>query len=658
MAYTPVFSQGVKFIKIARVDDQGKDNTLSLQELNSVRIDYSDVGIVEYPITSISKYDTYFLFGVAPTDITSSTDNEILNYRSSASYIRQFNSGSSYVLSNFIPYGTESYNDLGYFDMSTGKYTLGNQPNIPITITVSASVTASADATNILYINSNINNVVASRSILYEPSSGFSQSIMIASYTAVPELNEYFQLSFSPGSTSQFTGSFYITQSINPIVSSSDLVVLQPYIDENFAISDYNVLAGDALESRVNPFYMDVDYNDSAITASNQQAILSGSATRATVQESNYTDNGWVNARYYGTKVSSINYNNYTSPTDYTTSSTSIFGYDEYWPGDQAYGKQASIDVYRNYFAKFINITSSTPEIIGGSKIYITELIDINGNIFPLGQDEYTLTVAYNFTTGTDLSIYNIINTSASLFSSASVIDGGAYYQTILSSTGSSITASLPTFATFIKNPLNNNLVNIDGTNAYYSSFTASAPNVLSAVNSNNPTVLKNWLYGFLTSSFQGEPLYKINIYGDYASVYNKNTNSNVNGGVSGSFNTISDNDIITPIQSNDYIRIGTTGSDFNTSTPITSSQTFQITNAYINPSADGLYTGSLTLNGTIINLPNPLSQAYIIYRRVSSDSYITINKEINSNSSGLIIPANFNPNYDPIAIARRVGII
>ncbi len=60
MAYTPVFSQGVKFIKIARVDDQGNDNTLSLQELNSIRIDYSNTDIVEYPITSISKYDDYF----------------------------------------------------------------------------------------------------------------------------------------------------------------------------------------------------------------------------------------------------------------------------------------------------------------------------------------------------------------------------------------------------------------------------------------------------------------------------------------------------------------------------------------------------------------------------------------------------------------------
>jgi hypothetical protein len=93
MAYTPFFSQGVKFIKIARIDDQGNDNTLSLQELNSIRIDYSDTNIIEYPITSISKYDDYFLFGVATTNITSSTDNQVLNYRFSASYSRNFASG-------------------------------------------------------------------------------------------------------------------------------------------------------------------------------------------------------------------------------------------------------------------------------------------------------------------------------------------------------------------------------------------------------------------------------------------------------------------------------------------------------------------------------------------------------------------------------------
>jgi hypothetical protein len=96
------------------------------------------------------------------------------------------------------------------------------------------------------------------------------------------------------------------------------------------------------------------------------------------------------------------------------------------------------VDIYRNYFAKFINITSSFPTIPGASNIYITELIDINGNRLSLNQNQYALDVAYNFTKDTGVNIYYFTNiTGSALISSASVIDGGAYYQTILFSTGS-----------------------------------------------------------------------------------------------------------------------------------------------------------------------------------------------------------------------------
>jgi hypothetical protein len=654
MAYTPVFSQGVKFIKIARIDEQGNDNTLSLQELDSVRIKYNDVGVVEYPITSIAKYDDYFLFGVAATNITSSADNQILNYRFSASYSNYFLSGSSYNLDNYGDYGSEAYDNLNYFDLNTGRYTLGNQPNVPIRIVISASVTSSSDeVTTILYINSNLNGVVASDTHYFP--SGNPRTIMSVSYTVTPQINEYFYLSISPGANTNFTGSFFVTQSTTPQTGSSDLVVLQPFIDADFATSDYNVLGGNAVEARINPFYMDIDYSTNALQAVNIEQILSGSATRATVQQSNYTYASHINGRYNGSKTNSINYNTYTPPTDYTTSSTSIFGYNEPWPGDESYGKQASIDIYTNYFAKFINITSSSPELPGTSKIFITELVDINGNRLALGQDTYTLDVAYNFYKGNNVGIYNITEFSASLATSSSIIDGGAYYQTILYSTGSTSVGVFPTFATFVKS--GTGYTNIDGTNNFHSAFTASSPNIISAINSDDPTVLKNWLYGFLTSSFQGNPLSRISILGVYAGIYNTNTNNIINGFPTEE-NYINYSELITPIQANDYIRIGVTGSSFLTSNPPTSSQTLQITNVYIDPSSDGLVTGSLTLNGNITNLPSPLGQAYIIYRRIPSDSYVIIDKEINSNSTGLIIPANFNPAYDPIKIARDAGVI
>ena len=444
------------------------------------------------------------------------------------------------------------------------------------------------------------------------------------------------------------------------------LVVFSPVDNTAFINSNYDVLVNNAGAARFNDEFFDVDFSTNAITAVNRVNVISasrgtGSATPSTTPASNYTTARIANPRYNGSKTNSINYNIYTPPTTFTDSSTSIFGYSEYWPGDQAFGKQTSIDVYSNYFAKFINITSSSPELPGTSKIYITELIDTKGNIYVLGQNQFTLDVAYNFYTGTTVGIYNIIGFSASFAASSSVIDGGAYYQTILYSTGSTGASgsSIPTFATYVTGQ-SGGKTNIDGLNEYYSSFTSSAPNVLSSVNSNNPTVLKNWLYGFLTSSFSDTPLSQVSVLGEFAGIYNTNTNTVINGSNPSTFSRtfVNFSDIITPIQTNDYIRIGTTSSLFFTNNPVTSSQTFQITNAYIDPSGDGLDTGSLTLNGNISNLPSSLGQAYIIYRRVPSDSYIIIDKEINSNSTGLIIPFNFNPAYDPIKIARDIKII
>jgi hypothetical protein len=365
MAYTPVFSQGVKFIKIARIDDQGKDNTLSLQELNSIRIDYSDTGIIEYPVTSISKYNTYFLFGIAPTNATSSADNQVLNYRFSASYTRDFAVGTTYILNNYIPYGSEAYNNLGYFDMSNGRYTLGNQPNIPIIIKVSASVTSSADeVTSVLRIVSNLNGIVASQSYFFP--TGNPRTIMTSSFTTVPITGEYFYLTFSPGADAQFTGSYFATQSVPPTASVSDLVVLQPYIDENFYVSEYNVLAGNAVIPRYSELYMDVDYSTNIVQAVNQVQIISGSATRAAVQDSNYTTFANTSPRYIGKELSSAAINVWTE-------------------GDISYGKVPNVSNPEVNFVSFKSLNGTSPQW-GNNNVDLTQvnieyIIDSNNNL-------------------------------------------------------------------------------------------------------------------------------------------------------------------------------------------------------------------------------------------------------------------------------------
>ena len=675
MPYTPYYSQGVKFIKIARIDDQGKDNTLSLQEINSIRIDYSDTGIIEYPITSISKYDTYFLFGVATTNITSSTDNQVLNYRFSASYTRDFGiTSGDEALTNYGTYGTEAWDDLNYFNTSSGRYTLSNLTNIPITIVYSASVTSSDGIPTSVKLISNIQGTVATNSTA-------TQALLIGSYTTTAIYGEYFYLAINSTVTSKFTGSFYVTQSVPPTASISDLVVLQPYIDEDFYVSEYNVLAGNAVIPRYSALYMDVDYTTNTIQATNSASIISGSATRAAVQDSNYTNTGWINARYNGTKVSSIDYNTYTPATEYTgskgyysfttqqvtfISDTSIFGYTGSWPGDQSYGKQTSIDIYSNYFAKFINITSSSPEILGGSNVYITELIDINGNRLSLSENKYLLDVAYNFFKGTEVNIYNFSAvTGSGLVASATVFDAGAYYQTILSFRGNfGPYPSNPTFIPYIwyngslEYPL---LGGFTPTSQTTLGFALSSSNTLVTFNSDDS--YSNWLSPFLQSYYvpasgliTKAPFARVDV-AQSASIYNKNTNTIITGS-STATGSVLWQDLISPIKANDYIRLSTSASYSSLFNP-SSSTTYQIIDTYTPVSSGGYYySGSLILNGTISNLGSIYSQSYIIYRRIPSENYVVIDKTITLDNEGLLIPANFNPDYDPITIARRAGVI
>ena len=109
------------------------------------------------------------------------------------------------------------------------------------------------------------------------------------SYTTVPT---YLPLDFQTG-----------------VCSSVVLVPLKDGID--FTYSNYNATLGNSVELRRYNGVYEVDYRN-AVTGSakpsNLQAILSGSATLAEVQESNYTTVGIANSHYNGAKTSINDY--------------------------------------------------------------------------------------------------------------------------------------------------------------------------------------------------------------------------------------------------------------------------------------------------------------------------------------------------------------
>ena len=87
-------------------------------------------------------------------------------------------------------------------------------------------------------------------------------------------------------------------------LTATNITIFESYIEP-----DCLVIQNDAQVNRPSSKYMDVDFTTNAITAVNEQAILSGSATRATVPDSNYTTARIINPRYNGSRSTSAGFN-------------------------------------------------------------------------------------------------------------------------------------------------------------------------------------------------------------------------------------------------------------------------------------------------------------------------------------------------------------
>ena len=64
------------------------------------------------------------------------------------------------------------------------------------------------------------------------------------------------------------------------------------------------------------------------------------------------------------------------------------------------------------------------------------------------------------------------------------------------------------------------------------------------------------------------------------------------------------------------------------------------------------LYTSSTSINS------NPLAQNWRMMRRVPKDNFVLVKNMPAYTDSGLLIPQNFNPLYDPYTLARKAGVI
>lgn len=307
IGFGQVYNDGVKYIKINRYDSGGLDRSDYLSQLQSITLTYPDRSAIEYPITTVQEQANYYVYGILPGYNTSSA-GDINNYALNAVKNGKFSitSNTTTVIATY----SSAVNPNSWFTSSTGIYYWYQTPNPQLLVEYTASAvnmstgTALDDSFQLIDAN---NNIVASWGFQADTTSrDYSGSVIIT-----PIENEQYRFAIfhqsDIGSTDLDINTsfrFKITQ-ITPLFNgSSSLTIFNPDA-LNFDYNDYNPLLGNAETPQYSTTFMDVDYSQNPLTPINFGLILSGTADRAFVQDSNYSSKAWSNLRYNGSRTNS-----------------------------------------------------------------------------------------------------------------------------------------------------------------------------------------------------------------------------------------------------------------------------------------------------------------------------------------------------------------
>jgi len=421
---TYYYSPRILYIKIARKDVQGNDNTLSLQELTNLRLKFSDVSpVTDYPIATITERPSYYLYTLSSiVNVTSSADNNVLNHAFSASaLISSVVTVPGGVLQGYTAVGfTENIDVLNYFNPTTGIYTYGDTPNHTIYFSASAFITNSVMEQDINLILSSVSGFQVATTTTFS-SPGIIKLYGSASFFESQTLQlGTINLSSNSYDISQIQWSF--SQSLNPN-NTSTLTVLEPYLLSTFKNTDCDVTMNNVSEQEVSGFYRRVNYNSGATIPTNQQQIISQSAEFADVKDYNYSARAHILPRYNGVRT--------------------VQKEENVWSvGDVSFGKTPSVQSLETYFAYFDWIGGTNPELIGKAAAHILYLIDIDGNILtPSLSSSYYYNLIDNFESNKKANvILNATSVNPLTIGDIPIIRAGAIPMPIIASQ----TGSLP----------------------------------------------------------------------------------------------------------------------------------------------------------------------------------------------------------------------
>lgn len=308
IGFGQTYNNGVKYIKVNRYDSGGLDRSDYLGQLQSITLTYPDRSAIEYPITTIQEQANYYLYGI-PAGYNTSSKGNIEDYSLNTVKNGKFSipDGSTLSLTSY----SSTINPNTWFTSSTGIYSWYQTPNPLLLVEFTASnVNMSAgSATDDSFLLSTQDGTIIEQW-------GFQVDTTLRNYSGsaiiTPTENEQYKFSIQHNADTgtadlDVFGSlrWKITQITPPFNGSSSLTIFDP--DQiNFDYNDYNPLLGNAETPQYSTVWMDVDYSQNPLVPVNFGLIISGTADRAFVQDSNYSSKAWSNLRYNGSRTNSF----------------------------------------------------------------------------------------------------------------------------------------------------------------------------------------------------------------------------------------------------------------------------------------------------------------------------------------------------------------
>jgi hypothetical protein len=371
-----------KYLKIAKIDCSGSNNTTALGQLNAILVNTPISSLdawLQYNVTVLNEQSNYYLYQVDSVKYLNQNifyspslyPNQIFNYTVSSSITSSQNiiTQQTYALNKIDPWDTIlagtnlAHYSTPYFNTSSGYFTLENTPNTPLQITASITVSGSTTGRFQLILNRQGNYLILDNQTY---SSGANVSSTVTSSYYGLQGDQVFLIAYKNGAQPSIlkSGSLLITQSRAVSSSNCESVIFEPYITEpNYYYSDYNPIMNSIEDERLSTTYETIDYSSNILTPTNFGLLISGSAIKAAVQDSNYSSKRVINPRYNGVKSTS-QYLNVWTPEDIGT-----------------YGKKPTAENLKTMVAYCDSISGWPSERMNASAVHILYLIKSDGTV-------------------------------------------------------------------------------------------------------------------------------------------------------------------------------------------------------------------------------------------------------------------------------------